>query len=343
MADIEVEDLRGTPREIGRQHGEGSRQLIRRHLEINARRASLATGARRERALAYQPHVRAAAPWLDQELIGVAEGAGIDIADAYALQLRSELDRSKSVVAAGRLGECTTFATIEDGEPIAGQNLDLPDEYRELLTVRRIHDAQRPALVMMAPAGQISQLGMNEHGLAVFASFLPAGGWRVGFPRYLLSRLVLACTDVAAATRSVTRVHRASSRSLLVADGTGRARVIELTPTRHALIENAGLPLVQTNHVVSPELADDDRSDGEWAADSRARHDRMRLLLAAGVPAHTAAADRDGAWPLSRDLSDGDPDFVTVGSAVARLASRRFEVATGAPHTTPYSSLKVAA
>src|SRR5436190_4091124 len=87
--------LSGTHREIGRQFGEACVDLIRRHRDLAMARLGTTRGITPEQALAsamhYRAYVEAYAPFLDEEVQGVAEGARIPLAEAYLLQLRAEL------------------------------------------------------------------------------------------------------------------------------------------------------------------------------------------------------------------------------------------------------------
>ena len=67
----------GTHREIGRQFGEATRDLIWRHRDLAVSRLGTNSGISAEQALAaamrYRPFVQQYAPFLDEEIIGVAQ------------------------------------------------------------------------------------------------------------------------------------------------------------------------------------------------------------------------------------------------------------------------------
>jgi isopenicillin-N N-acyltransferase-like protein len=72
--------LRGSHREVGRQHGEALRSLIRAHLELiytqGVRKSQRAPETARRWALAFGAIIGDAAPHFLDEIEGVAEGAG---------------------------------------------------------------------------------------------------------------------------------------------------------------------------------------------------------------------------------------------------------------------------
>ena len=123
--------LRGSHREVGRQHGEALRSLIRAHLELiytqGAQKSQLAPETARRWAQAFGPVIGAAAPHFLEEIEGLAQGAGIEPAEALLLQVRQE------VAHVARFGsvdlECTSFAVsgayTRTGGTFAGQNADL--------------------------------------------------------------------------------------------------------------------------------------------------------------------------------------------------------------------------
>lgn len=130
----------GTHRQIGQQYGEACADLIHTHRDLALERLAAHAGIPTERALqatsAYRRHVVEHAAFLDDEIQGVAEGAGIALAHAYLLQLRAELYRHDFTNVDPPCDECTTFAVTPeaaaDRKPLVGQNADLPAFYSQI-------------------------------------------------------------------------------------------------------------------------------------------------------------------------------------------------------------------
>lgn len=344
----------GSHREIGRAHGETCASLVRRHRDLALARlgsSGVAPAEALAAALEYRPFVVELAPWLDDEIVGVAEGAGIDLAEAYLLQLRAEV-YARVLGRPEASNECTTFAATpaatSDGRVLAGQNADLPAIYQDLMIVMELHPDQGPAVLMVTPAGQVSYIGMSSDGMAVFANFLHCDGWGLGFPRYLLSRFALAQGGVDAAIAALESLPRASSRHLMMIDRSGRAVSYENTPQRGAVIEPLNGIAVHANHYLSPELADEERAGERALANSRVRQRRAETLFSAqrgSLDIEAAAAIfRDRATApdaLSVELGD-DPqedaiyDYITVTSAIASPTSGELWIAAGPPSSYPY-------
>ncbi len=343
----------GSHRDIGRAFGETCADDARRHRDLALDRLQARAGIEPERALAaaleYRPFVVEHAPFLDEEVQGVAEGAGLSLAEAYLLQLRAELAVVTPRGQAAETGdECTTFAiqpeATSDGAPLAGQNADLPAFYRDIsLVVEFVPDGGDPAVLMLTPAGQVSYIGINDRGLAVFANYLTCDGWRLGFPRYFFSRLALQHATVDEAIAAVRAVPRASSRNLIMADARGGAADLETTPTRDARLDPENGLLAHSNHYVAPSLLGEERSQPRGLANSQARLARMRDLLAADRGSLDAARmqellrDRDNCPDaICRAPGDDETDVITFASVIAEPSRGRLSVAVGPPSEHPY-------
>jgi isopenicillin-N N-acyltransferase-like protein len=346
----------GTHREIGRQFGEACAEAIHEHRARVVSRLRNQVGIDHQQALAlaldFRPIVTKYAPFFDDEIQGMAEGAGLTVADVYALQLRAELAvlaKHQSPADAGETGdECTTFAVLPEatanGIGLVGQNADLPAFYRDVAVVVELVPNDGPRLLMLTPAGQVSYIGINDRGLGVFANYLTCGGWRLGFPRYLLSRLALTHGTVAGAVSAVRAVPRASSRNLIMLDTGGSAVDLETTPTDDGpLLPVDGL-LAHANHYLADNLLAAEQSPARHRENSRIRYQRMSELLAAARGSLTAATMeticRDRAnYPdcLSRaKADDATSDMMTIASVIAEPALGQVRVAVGPPHEHHY-------
>jgi isopenicillin-N N-acyltransferase like protein len=341
----------GTHRDIGQQFGEACRDLIHQHLTYALDRLFSRGGISRERAAAdalqYRPFVLDYAPFFDEELTGLCEGANIQPWEAYLLQLRAELAVTSKQP--GFVGdECTTFALLPEatatGHTLIGQNADLPSFYSAVGVVVEFQFPDMPSVLMLTPAGQLSYIGINDRGLGVCANFLSCDGWRYGFPRYLLSRLALTTDSVSAAVNLLRSVPRASSRNLLLCDTT-TAIDMENTVTADALLSPVDGVLVHANHYVAPELLAEERSPESYLPNSRTRHARLQELIQAEhgtlTPERMQFLFQDRETPpntLCRAPED-DPtsDTITFGSLIAEPESGQAWIAVGPPHLHPYA------
>ncbi len=339
----------GTHRQIGQQYGEACASLIHRHRDLVLERLKSRSGAAPaqalEEALRYRLFVSRYASFLDEEIQGMAEGANISLAEAYLLQLRAELQHHDPAPEAN--SECTTFAALPeataDGAPLIGQNADLSHFYTDLGVVIEVAPDDTSATLMLTPAGQVSYIGINDQGLGVFANFLTCDGWRVGFPRYLLTRLALLYDSVDEAVAAVRGVPRASSRNLIMLDKGGKAADLETTPTEDAYLEPEDGILAHSNHFVGRNLLEKEERTGEHLRESHARLERIRDLLKVGcgrldVPAMQAIFRDRGSLPhpICRMPGDDDSDTVTFASVIAEPTRGRIWVSVGPPNEHEY-------
>ena len=351
MSRFQHHRLRGTPREVGRQHGEALRSMIRAHLELiytqGAQRSNLVPETARRWALAFGPMIGDAAPHFLEEIEGVAEGADIEQSEALLLQVRQE------VAHVARFGavdlECTSFAVsgpyTRAGTTFAGQNADLAGGIEAFSAVVTFAVTGKPAVMMLVPAGQISYLGISSEGLSADANFLRSAGWRTGFPRYLLTRLAIEQPTLKAAVDAALTPRRASSRNLLLADRTGAMVDIETTAQEHGLAWGNGC-LVHANHHVLPGMAGHETATAEERHNSGCRQDRIAALM----EEHRGRIDATVLKTVLRDHANRPHSICahprervsySFASIVSDLEAGAMEVAVGPPCEHDYVRYEV--
>lgn len=343
----------GSHYQIGQQYGASCGDLIKKNLDLSLCRLQEHTQATREQildaTLQYRPSILQYAPFLDEEIKGITVSTGLRLEEVYFLQIRAEVEVLFSKPAGKNVGmECTTFALsglgTADGTPLAGQNADLPAFYSEVCIVVEIVSDDSPPILMVTPAGQVSYIGMNQSGLCVFANFLVCDGWRIGFPRYCLSRLALTQDTVIDAEQILAGVYRASSRNLLMADLRGEILDLEFAIERYGRLITPNGRLIHSNHFISPELLDEERSLPGDLMNSHARLSRFQHLvdnefgnIDTGT-IQTYLRDRVSyPDPVCSELGDpGQGDEMTIASVIAEPAHMRLWAAVGPPSQNPY-------
>lgn len=356
LSTLALHRFAGSHREIGRQYGSTCAALVDKHLALaldRLGRSGIAPQQALDVALRFRPFVQEHAAFLDEEIVGLAEGAGIGLAEAYLLQVRAEV-YGVLLGDTGVANECTTFAVLPEatatGVALAGQNADLPDLYADLMIVIELHPDGEPGVLMAVPAGQVSYIGINAAGMAAFGNFLHCDGWRVGFPRYLFSRYALAKGSTAAALAGLRSLPRAASRNLVLIDAGNDVVDLENTPSRDAEVRPVGGLLGHTNHYVAPELHDAERAEDKYLRNSRIRLARVTALLRE----HRGRLDPPTMATILRDRSDApdalsvepfdDPDrgeaaaegYMTVASVIAEPHRGRMWVTGGPPSQAGY-------
>ncbi|MGE5195263.1 MAG: C45 family autoproteolytic acyltransferase/hydrolase [Deltaproteobacteria bacterium] len=239
----------GSPRELGRMHGEQAKDRICRFLDYLQASLQLSRASLRRRAERFEPLFRRYCPHLLEEVAGLAEGAGLHPLDALAAQLRGEL--------AGVTDEaCTTFVVRREntanGGTLIGQNSDTPAELMDYAYVLRLVPERGPRILMWTFGGMIGYHGMNEHGVAHFANALGGGpAWRFALSHYPLKRMMLEQRNLADVRRLLREVPVCSNGNYVLCDGAGAIADVELTADGPHEVPDDGLGfLAHSNHYV---------------------------------------------------------------------------------------------
>lgn len=339
---LPIIEVAGTPRAMGRGHGESVRTLVREFIEDRVRAGRLFVRQRRTggdlpaAAAACLAALRAwdAAGW--EEHHGVAEGAGVDPVELYAA---ANLTDVRDVAAFRPLGPaaeregCTTAlvpaAASATGAPLAAQTWDLnPPDLAFVIALRR-RPADSPATVSVTCAGCPNLMGLNAAGLAFGTTNLKVHGVRPGVPYLSLLHRMSRCRDRAEAAALLSAAPRAAAHSYWLADPSG---IEDWECTADAAVRRGGDgPLCRTNHCLEPAHAV--REDEPPTASSQARLRCARAALAAGPVGigelRRLFADRSlGADSVNRWPEDAT-GTATNACMIAEPAERRLHACRG--------------
>lgn len=345
-------DVSGVGREAGWAMGESARELVNRHHAIVVDRLASRGMSLDEARAATHPFrdvTSTVAPDLAAEVDGVGEGAGLETEDAWILQLRTEL----LILSEPAEVECSSLAVTEGTETggvLAGQNVDLPPEYADLFVLLRRDQPGRPTLATVTPAGQLAHHGINEAGVAVFANYLHGDRAHRGVPRYLLTRVALACVDRHRAVDAISGMPRSKPRNILIADDAGAVNA-ETTPQGVRLLEPHNGVVFHTNHYVAEGSTAQESPDPQFRRNSRTRLARMRDLLydaefERSIPGIIdVLADRVDAPDAICHRADDIPGLhvATVMMTVADIGARELWVRPGGPEGGPMQRFSFAA
>jgi isopenicillin-N N-acyltransferase-like protein len=264
-----VIELTGDPRTRGRQYGEAARGRVA--LSIDAYRevflglAGLSWLEARADARRYLEPIRAFAPWVLEELEGLAEGAAVPLDEVLAINTRTEVMYAATARQAARLrvpSECTAFAVLPtataDGHTLVGQNWDWLPHALDTVVVLDVVPTVGPPFVTVVEAGLLAKTSVNAAGLAVMTNALATGHDRgaAGVPYHVILRVLAACATLPSALVALQGADRSSSANYLLAHRDGVAVDIEATPGDHANLhllfpDDAGI-LLHTNHFLTP-------------------------------------------------------------------------------------------
>ncbi|KUN00452.1 peptidase C45 [Streptomyces yokosukanensis] len=288
----------GAPFDLGRAHGRERAPALRAFLHdalcrLNHILPRPVTAAELSPTIAaYRTAIEDAVPDIAREIEGLAEGAGLSLAEAYLLQLRREIMGYRKVPT---MGDCTTYArsgTAAGGRPVLAQTVDLNGDLDDQITVLDVAPTgSRRRVLLLSFGGLLGYLGLNSSGLAVGINLVLGGTWRPGVPPYLAVRHLLdRAGTVDEAVALLQTLPLASSRSLTLCDSS-RAVWAEHLEGRWRFCD--GPQTLHTNHFLHPDLAPHDEVNVFARRSSVKRLEACRMRLAT-LPADASAEDHFG-------------------------------------------------
>ena len=309
---IPILTLRGTPADMGAQHGHLLRQEVRallQYIELIVGADALPTAQARARALFEE----ACPERYLQEAAALAEAAGVELDAILFAQWFTDLYRTFA---------CTTLSAPTPEGAILARNLDFPGlgALQRYSVVVVAHPEGREPYVSVSWPGLIGVLsGQNRHlALSVMVVHNEEGA-RAGLPFQLAFRNVLEhATDVDQAERTLRDTALTVTNNLMLVDDRGVARVLELHPdgivARHP--DDLGR-LACTNHFLT-DARRQPRASLSYLNSTR----RYRIAQ--------RAIERRDAWevPHARAvLADTASDLLTLQSMVFLPEAGALEVA----------------
>jgi isopenicillin-N N-acyltransferase-like protein len=339
---LPIIEIKGNPRQRGRQQGEGARPQILRALglyrEILSQEMKMTWEKGLREARKFLPYSEEALPHFVEELRGIAEGANVSFEDVWTLNCYESLAYSYQEV-----WGCTSVAVwsdhTADGHVLLAHNEDWNSVDRDNVYLVRAEPDDGPAFIGMTYGPLLVNIGLNAEGIGVAIDSVYPTDERVGVPRILCSRAVLNARTIGEAIRASVPKLRTGGYSYLLADANGELYSVETAATTHDIVYGEEGWLAHTNHYLSPKMQALEEP-GTYAG-SHVRFHRARRLLQAQMGKVTVeslqALLRDHVnWPNSicthEDLTD--PPYergLTLVSLVMNLTERVMWAAPGPP------------
>jgi isopenicillin-N N-acyltransferase like protein len=293
-------------------------------------------------------------PQVVEELRGCAAGAGIPFDDLFLMSLEEllyeEVRGESAEPDSPTLGErkasgagCSDLAAgppaTADGAVWLAHNNDLGQRSREHLYVTRFCAAGEPEILAVTIGGIFISIGLNEAGISLTGDQLYANDSRVGVPRLLVVRQILAQPSFEAALQAALLPSRASSYNNLIASRDGRIVNVEGSATDYELLWAAGGATVHTNHYLASRMKQFEPAN-YWTAPSAARcargyeyrskyHGRIsKRVCERFLRDHVYAP-----WSVCKHAGDA----VTVFSAIINLNRNELWLTDGNPCESEYA------
>lgn len=349
--------VKGTHREMGRQIGEAFSVQVQHSIE-NARmliaqtrdHLQLTWEAAQIQAQKYTPFAQERYPQYIEELQGIAEGAGVSPEDLAVVNALEAVTMD-----ALHLTKCTSIAVNQtrsiNGHVLIGHNEDwLPEDEQDVFIVHGEPDDEPPFLAMTY-GGLLPNIGFNAYGIGQCCDSVYPNDYRIGLPRVIASRAVLAAKTIDQAIRSMIIPLRAAGYNHLLAHESGELYNIEVSARHFAVIYADNGVICHTNHYLAPNMQAIE-SEADELVSTRIRYFRaLRLLqekqlhdqssfqaiLSDHVNFPDAICNHDVHWinPMDREK--------TICSLIMDLTERKMHVAWGNPCANAFTCYELSA
>lgn len=328
-------EVSGNSFEMGCQYGDQAKSLIERYLLLIERLTKLSRDDACQKAMSYLSGIEGLSPNFVEEVRGLAHGSGISFPEALLCQVRGYAARG----VVEREEGCTSYvvrgeATI-DGQPLAGENQDMPVEFGDVgIVLKVMPNDGRPKAVMFTYAGLLGYHGMNEHGVSNFTNSVQDFEWQPGIPHYPLKRMMLEQQSTAECVELLRSNRVCGAANIVLCDGQGDFASVEVRPDRVVLF-NDDHPdrMVHTNHYLHEEFRPYESED-DIQINSYNRLGRMREL----IQLHWGHIDVKTIKTFLAD-HDGDPAGIcrhggptvnhSIAGYIAEPAKRMFHLRRG--------------
>jgi isopenicillin-N N-acyltransferase-like protein len=278
-----------------------------------------------------------------EELTGVAEGAGVAFEDLAVMNAMEAVTSD-----ALHLTRCTSMAVNDertaDGHVLLAHNEDWVPEDEDDVFIIHATPKTEPPFLAMTYGGLLPNIGINAYGIAQLCDSVYPNDSRIGTPRLVVSRAVLASKTPDEAIRHMLSAQRAAGYNHLLAHESGELYSVEVSARRFAILYGEDGYIVHTNHYTAPAMQQVESEPEDMVA-SRVRYFRaLRLVKRENL--HTIktlqAIQRDHV-NFSNSICNHSIDATnpldrekTVNAMVIDLTTREIHIAWGNPCENPY-------
>jgi isopenicillin-N N-acyltransferase-like protein len=277
--------VKGSHRQMGQQIGEACSNQVRHcvenaHVMIDDTYDYIAldwAGAVIQ-SRKYIPFAQERYPQYVDELMGMAEGAGVSFEDMCVL-VSMEAVTSDAL----HLSKCTSMAVCgdntADGHVLIAHNEDwTPEEENDVFVVHGEPEDEPPFLAMTY-GGYPVAVGFNAYGISQCCDSVYPRDSRIGVPRLIVARSVLSAKTPAEAIRRALIPQRAAGYNHFIAHESGEIYSVEASARDFALLYANDGWLSHTNYYIDPKMAAIEY-DPDAHIPKRVRHYRANRLLA---------------------------------------------------------------
>jgi isopenicillin-N N-acyltransferase-like protein len=276
--------VQGTHMQIGEQIGEEFREPIQCSIQ-NARilidkaydQLGLTWEGAKIQSRKYIPFVEEHYPQYVEEMRGIANGAKADYDEVCVVNAMEAVTSD-----ALHLTKCTSIAVnqqyTENGSVLVAHNEDWTPEDEAAVYIIHASPNDEPPFLAMSYGALLPNIGFNSYGISQCCDSVYPNDSRIGIPRLIYSRAVLAAKTPADAIRSILVPQRAAGYNHLVVHESGEMYNIETSARQFAMIYGYDGHLVHTNFYLDSEMRKIEDEPDELIS-ARVRYYRALRLL----------------------------------------------------------------
>jgi isopenicillin-N N-acyltransferase-like protein len=291
----------------------------------------------------YLPFAEERYPQYVDEMRGIADGANVTFDDVIVLNVMEAVTMD-----ALHLTRCTSFAVNEertaDGHVLVAHNEDWVPEDENDVYVIAAKPNDEPPFLAMTYGGLLANVGFNAYGIAQLIDSVYPNDSRIGIPRLVVSRAVLAARRLSGAIGRSLISHRAAGYNHLLIHDSGEIYAVEVSSRKFEILHGTDGYMVHTNHYLSRTMKEIEK-DPEELISSRVRYFRANRLLRqssahsikslqaiqkdhVNLPNSICNHNIEGIDPLDRES--------TISAMVIDLTAREMHIAWGNPCQNAY-------
>lgn len=245
---VRVVYARGSHYDVGHQIGtELKDNFVRRVEEMKRQDGWAKLKAEAELFLQYSKKYL---PEYVTEAQGAADAAGLPLEDLFPT-LCEEIGDSNYRYTRGCSDLIASNDVTEDGSVLVAHNNDTGVSTQEHVTIIHYEVDGEPEIIAVGYGGLGISVGYNSAGISLTGNQLNSNDMRVGVPRLLLVRKILAAKTIGEAIDAAILEHRASNYNQVITDSHGEVYSIEGSATDYEPIYASDGYLVHTNHYTS--------------------------------------------------------------------------------------------
>ncbi len=272
---VRIVHVKGTHYDVGYQIGTQLKANLVRRVEAMKQRDGWPK-LKAEAALFLQ-YSKKYVPEYVTEVRGAAEAADLELEELFST-LCEEIGDPNYAYTGGCSDLIASNDVTRDGSVLVAHNNDTSVSTQEDVTIIHYEVDGEPEIVAVGYGGLGISVGYNSAGISLTGNQLDSNDMRVGIPRMLLVRKILAATTIGKAIDAAILEHRASNYNQVIADANGEIYSIEGSATDYEPIYALDGYLVHTNHYTSPWMRRFE-SDPQQITSSIVRYNRGRRLM----------------------------------------------------------------